>query len=57
MLLMVKNAFLVAKNTDGGILQGEEDIVDANRRNKIDNIYLLSQSDAAKLGQLKSIKG
>jgi len=51
-----KNAFLVAKNTDGGILQGEEDIVDANRRNKIDNIYLLSQSDAAKLGQLKVLK-
>lgn len=51
-----KNAFLVAKNTDGVILQGEEDIVDANRRNKIDSIYLLSQADAAKLGRLKALK-
>jgi 2-phospho-L-lactate transferase/gluconeogenesis factor (CofD/UPF0052 family) len=51
-----KNAFLIAKNTDGEILQGEEDIVDANRRNKIDDIYLLSRTDAAKLGKLKALK-
>ena len=51
-----KNAFLLAKNTDGEILQGEEDIVDANRRNQIDDIYLLSQAAAAKIGKLKTLK-
>ena len=37
------NAHLVAIDADGKLLGSEEDIVDANRRNRIDDIYLLNR--------------
>ena len=37
------NAYLVAIDADGRLLGSEEDIVDANRRNRIDDIYLLNR--------------
>jgi 2-phospho-L-lactate transferase/gluconeogenesis factor (CofD/UPF0052 family) len=37
------NAHLVAIDADGRLLGSEEDIVDANRRNRIDDIYLLNR--------------
>ena len=37
------NAFLVALDADGAVLGSEEEIVDANRRNRIDDIFLLSR--------------
>ena len=37
------NAHLVAIDADGKLLGSEEEIVDANRRNRIDDIYLLNR--------------
>ena len=37
------NAFLVALDADGAMLGSEEEIVDANRRNRIDDIFLLNR--------------
>jgi 2-phospho-L-lactate transferase/gluconeogenesis factor (CofD/UPF0052 family) len=38
-----RNAFLVALDADGRLLGSEEDIVDAKRRNRIDDIFLLRE--------------
>ncbi|MGE5246417.1 MAG: 2-phospho-L-lactate transferase CofD family protein [Betaproteobacteria bacterium] len=37
------NAFLVAVGSDGSILGSEEEIVDANRSNRIDDIFLIDR--------------
>lgn len=38
-----ENAFLVAIDRDGGVLGTEEDIVDARRENRIDDIFLIDR--------------
>ena len=50
------NAHLAAIDADGKLLGSEEDIVDANRRNRIDDIYLLNRrltpQDTEEFGRL-----
>jgi hypothetical protein len=47
------NGFLIAIDADGRFLRSEEEIVDANRRNRIDDIFLLaSPPDESELAGL-----
>jgi hypothetical protein len=45
------NAFLVAIDADGRFLASEEDIVDATRQNRIDDIFLIGASPTAEEAQ------
>jgi 2-phospho-L-lactate transferase/gluconeogenesis factor (CofD/UPF0052 family) len=50
------DAYLVAIDADGRLLGSEEDIVDAKRRNRIDDIFLLSRRpEEAELARLASL--
>jgi 2-phospho-L-lactate transferase/gluconeogenesis factor (CofD/UPF0052 family) len=50
------NAFLVAIDADGRLLGSEEEIVDAKRRNRINDIYLLERRlDDAHRGELAAM--
>jgi 2-phospho-L-lactate transferase/gluconeogenesis factor (CofD/UPF0052 family) len=42
-----RNAFLVAVAADGGVLCSEEEIVDANRQNRISDIFLIDRPVSA----------
>jgi 2-phospho-L-lactate transferase/gluconeogenesis factor (CofD/UPF0052 family) len=50
------NAFLVALDLDGRLLGSEEEIVDAKRQNRVDEIFVIDRSldadERARLGQL-----